>query len=73
MTSVLEVVPTRSWGGASTHGVFAHSPVAPVRHGAHDPGGRLAEDEDSRLMRSYLSRQWAEDWDCPEDAVYDSW
>lgn len=24
-------------------------------------------------MRAYVSRLWAEDWDSPEDAVYDTW
>jgi len=30
-------------------------------------------DEDAGLMRSYISRLWGEDWDCPEDNVYDTW
>lgn len=28
---------------------------------------------DDEFMRSYVSRLWAEDWDSPEDAVYDTW
>lgn len=28
----------------------------------------VLEDAD---VRAYVSRLWAEDWDCPEDAVYD--
>lgn len=29
--------------------------------------------EDETAMRQYVSALWAEDWDCPEDAVYDNW
>lgn len=28
---------------------------------------------DDELMRGYVSQLWAEDWDSPEDAVYDTW
>lgn len=27
---------------------------------------------EDRAVRAYVSRLWAEDWDCPEDAVYDT-
>lgn len=30
-------------------------------------------DDDEVAMRSLVSARWAEDWDCPEDAVYDSY
>lgn len=26
-----------------------------------------------QLVRNYVSALWAEDWDSPEDAVYDTW
>lgn len=28
-------------------------------------------DDDEEAMRAYVSRQWADDWDSPEDSVYD--
>jgi hypothetical protein len=32
-----------------------------------------AEDEDGELLvRNYVSHLWADDWDSPEDSVYDS-
>ena len=34
----------------------------------HDRALGLYDDEMDRL---YVSRRWAEDWDCPEDGVYD--
>jgi hypothetical protein len=30
-------------------------------------------DLDDNLVRAYVSRLWAEDWDSDEDAVYDTW
>ena len=32
-----------------------------------------AERLDEAAMRNYVSRLWSEDWDSPEDSVYDSW
>jgi hypothetical protein len=29
------------------------------------------DQEDDELIRAYVSRLWAEDWDSPEDSVYD--
>lgn len=31
----------------------------------------LGHDDDEAAMRAYVSRLWAEDWDSPEDSVYD--
>jgi hypothetical protein len=31
----------------------------------------LGHDDDEAAMRAYVSRLWAEDWDSPEDAIYD--
>ncbi len=31
----------------------------------------LGHDDDEEAMRAYVSRLWAEDWDCPEDSVFD--
>jgi hypothetical protein len=30
-------------------------------------------DPDAAAIRVYVSRLWAEDWDSPEDQIYDSW
>lgn len=30
-------------------------------------------DENETAVRDYVTHLWAEDWDCPEDAVYDTW
>jgi hypothetical protein len=31
----------------------------------------LGLDDDEQAMRAYVFQQWAEDWDSPEDAIYD--
>lgn len=31
----------------------------------------LGYDDDEEAMRAYVSRLWAEDWDCPEDGIFD--
>jgi hypothetical protein len=31
----------------------------------------LGHDDDEAAMRAYVSRLWAEDWNSPEDSVYD--
>jgi hypothetical protein len=31
----------------------------------------LGHDDDEAAMRAYVSRLWADDWDSPEDSVYD--
>lgn len=31
----------------------------------------LGLDDDEEAMRAYVSRQWADAWDSPEDSVYD--
>lgn len=31
----------------------------------------LGLDDDEEAMRAYVFRQWSDDWDSPEDAVYD--
>ena len=28
---------------------------------------------DEKASRNYVSQLWAEDWDSPEDSVYDTW
>jgi hypothetical protein len=33
----------------------------------------LAPDPEERDRRGYVSQLWAEDWDCPEDSIYDTW
>ncbi|MFI8528243.1 hypothetical protein ACIGB8_27545 [Promicromonospora sukumoe] len=36
----------------------------------------LFEADDRRMeagAANYVSQVWADDWDCPEDSVYDSW
>lgn len=30
-------------------------------------------DFDDEMIRAYVSRLWSEDWDSPEDTVYDKW
>jgi hypothetical protein len=30
-------------------------------------------DADDQAIRDYVSQLWAEDWDSPEDEIYDSW
>ncbi|NSX37823.1 hypothetical protein HTS88_15675 [Pseudarthrobacter oxydans] len=32
-----------------------------------------SHDAESAHMHSYLSNLWAQDWDNPEDSVYDEW
>jgi hypothetical protein len=68
-------------GGVASYRVFASS-----SSGFH-PGGSSAAalprgivvpmepvaDADEQLMRVYVSKLWAEDWDCDDDDVYDSW
>lgn len=39
----------------------------------HSLEARYAAHEDETAMRQYVSALWAEDWDCPEDSVYDNW
>lgn len=31
------------------------------------------EDEGDEAVRGYVSRQWADDWDGAEDAIYDGY
>lgn len=31
----------------------------------------LGLDDDEQAMRAYVSRQWADAWDSPEDSIYD--
>jgi hypothetical protein len=31
----------------------------------------LGLDDDEEAMRTYVFRQWADDWNSPEDSVYD--
>lgn len=31
----------------------------------------LGHDDDEAAMRAYVSRLWADDWNSPEDSVYD--
>jgi len=33
----------------------------------------LGLDDDEEAMRAYVSQQWADAWDSPEDAIYDQW
>lgn len=42
----------------------------PLRTNAADIGIHRDRDDDG-LERAQVSRLWAEDWDCPEDAAYD--
>lgn len=34
-------------------------------------GEAVQEQVENSDVRNYVSRLWAEDWDCPEDQVYD--
>lgn len=31
------------------------------------------EPSDEQLVRNYVTGLWAEDWDSPEDSIYDKW
>ncbi len=31
----------------------------------------LGHEDDEEAMRAYVSRLWADDWDSPEDSIYD--
>lgn len=46
------------------------STTVPLGTAVDSADGDRALDAD---MRAYVSRLWAEDWDSPEDAVYDTW
>lgn len=35
-----------------------------------EPPATFSDDD---LLRGYVSRLWAQDWDSDEDAVYDTW
>lgn len=35
------------------------------------PGMARPRDPDDEDVRAYVSRQWADEWDSPEDAIYD--
>jgi hypothetical protein len=51
----------------------AGDPTARFRLAAilHRLGGWDVFADDAEAERAYVSRLWAEDWDSPEDAVYD--
>lgn len=46
------------------------STTVPLGNAVNSADGDRALEAD---MRAYVSRLWAEDWDSPEDAVYDTW
>lgn len=48
----------------------ASSVTAPPDSPPKSRSDEAAYEED---VRGYVSRLWAEDWDSPEDAVYDTW
>jgi hypothetical protein len=48
--------------------------IGPWVHAATNsqhPSAVTRRDPDEDFMRGYLSHAWADDWDSPEDAVYD--
>lgn len=53
-------------GRDAYRGLFCTCCNDPRTHGQQ----RAREDEE---MRAYVSALWAEDWDSPEDGIYDTW
>ncbi len=62
-----ETITSPFWG-ASTKGVLV---IDPIREPF--PPREAPPDADDLAVRNYVSRLWAEDWDNPDDAVYDTW
>lgn len=58
---------------------FLNQVVLPNRYTTHTHGGvsimsiKSTDRDDDHAMREYVSELWAEDWDSPEDSVYDTW
>lgn len=83
-TELHEGVPTRRAYSTSSRGVvlmptFIHlgrtMPIVGSIGITYAPGPVVAESEFEREVdedvRAYVSRLWAEDWDSPEDQIYD--
>jgi hypothetical protein len=51
-------------GGVTVPGPFFFGPFLTTQDVSLD-------DQEDLDLRSYVSRLWAEDWDSPEDSVYD--
>lgn len=64
--TMLAVIPTNTFRQSSE--VFEDLPARFRDEFLSDAHGDYVEDEDVRM---YVSDLWAEDWDSPEDAVYD--
>ena len=64
--------------GATVTGMADYAPLPADRILGDVKVSVVVDDEhasvsEDHLLRNYVSRLWAEDWDSDEDAVYDTW
>lgn len=75
-----ERVSSPKGGGGSDYSVAGGGvmtvdrPMPPdVAERRHDTAEDDRHDDERSFASTYVSQLWAEDWDSPEDSVYDSW